>query len=64
MCLNFLCRVAESWNRADIGRGGELARKLRSVHVAQPGLRVSLQLPQSNLNTLPVCLADALIASD
>lgn len=46
------------------GRGGELARKLRSVHVAQPGLRVPLQLPQGDSNTLPVRLADTLIASD
>jgi hypothetical protein len=44
--------------------GGELARKLRGVHVAEPSLRVLLQLPQSNSDALPVRLADAFIASD
>jgi hypothetical protein len=45
------------------GRGGELAGQLRRIHIAEPGLRVSLQLAQSDSNTLPVRLADPLIAS-
>ena len=46
------------------GRGGELARQLRGVHVAKSSLRVPFQFPQSDSDTFPVRLTDAVVASD
>ena len=46
------------------GRGGKLAGQLRGVHIAESGLRVPLQLSQSDSDTLPVRLPDTLVVSD
>jgi len=45
------------------GCGGELTGQLRRVHIAEAGLRVPLQLAQSDSHTLPVRFADPFIAS-
>jgi len=46
------------------GRGGELPRRLRSMDVANPRLRVVLDLAQGHVHALPVRLPHSLIAAD
>ncbi len=46
------------------GRGGELASRLRRMHVADPRLGVMLNLAQSDTDALPVRFPHPLITSD
>ncbi len=46
------------------GRGGELPCRLRGMHVADPRLRVVLDLAQSHANALPVRLPHPFIPAD
>ena len=45
------------------GRGDEFARRLRRMDVADPRLRVPLQLPKSHAHALPVRLSYPVIAA-
>jgi hypothetical protein len=46
------------------GRGGELARRLRRLNVADPRLGVPLQFAKSYPNTIAVRLAHPVVSSD
>ncbi len=46
------------------GRGGELTRRLRGMHVADPRLGVVLDLAQRHADALPVRLPHPLISAD
>ena len=46
------------------GRGGELAGRFRSMHVADPGLGVVLDLAQSHPDALPMSFPHPLIPAD